>query len=192
MLVVDWGDIPTWISALTTLGALVAAGWVVRIELRREEQAVIARADERAARERSEQADNVAAWPDWNRDRPAILIRNGSQLPIYNVRLEFTSGARSPRRIQPMPMLAPGDHHAAYPGDIVSDDGTGNFSDTSHLWNVRLRFVDSAGRDWVRDEYGILRKQGVRIPIGTAVEIDEGRPITANQQAQDRDDDSSV
>jgi hypothetical protein len=84
VLAIDWGDVPTWVGAITTLGALIAAGVLIRVELRRDHR-------EQGRLERNEQADKVAAWFDDESGK--ILIRNGSSLPIYNVRVWVYSDA---------------------------------------------------------------------------------------------------
>lgn len=152
---VDWGDIPTWLSAVTTLGALVAAAVVVRIEMRRDRRGV-----ERA--ERAEQADKVAAWYDHSYapnargrvgDGPLggdgggerggagrILLRNGSDLPVYNVFLNIYSeapGILTP----PLKACPPGDTHLEVPPGVVGPYERMTF---------RLLFTDAAGRSWMR------------------------------------------
>src|SRR5689334_11831407 len=99
----DWGDVPTWVQAIATLLALIAAGaaasaaWqVLAVERKRDvdRQQV---EDERRAAEARGQADRVAAWPstsptEQNAPPPpqqGVSIRNASELPVYNVRVFF-------------------------------------------------------------------------------------------------------
>lgn len=163
---VDWGDVPTWLSAVTTLGALFAAGWVVVIELGRERRAERLLEEQRDAAARSEQANLVAAWSDWDRERPCILIRNGSALPIYNVRVELTHHSQPTRPYEVQVILPPGDHRAVYPADIVGYDALGDVTDSSMTWSIRLNFYDAAGRSWMRDELGRLQLTGRVVPLG--------------------------
>lgn len=77
-----WGDVPGWIEALATVGALIAAIVAVRafwrvlgIEQARERDRLV-------ERERGQQADQVAAWLSV---KPALTVLNGSSLPVYDV-----------------------------------------------------------------------------------------------------------
>lgn len=78
-----WGDIPTWVTAIATVLALVAAGFaahsswnVLKHERERE-------ADRRRRAEQAEQADLVAVLPAPGRGR--AVIQNASALPVYRV-----------------------------------------------------------------------------------------------------------
>jgi hypothetical protein len=79
---VDWGDVPTWVGALTTIGALIAAGWLVKVELGRDRRTTEASA-------RAQQADLVASWNDQVDSDSWAVVRNGSQLPIYDVYVDL-------------------------------------------------------------------------------------------------------
>lgn len=139
-LTIDWGDVPTWVGAITTLGALIAAAVLVRFELRRDHREV-------DRLERAEQADKVAAWFDDQSAR--ILVRNGSSLPIYNVRVWVISGAPGDELIEVDGAVPPGDMPLAVPRGAM-----GALSEIG----LRLRFTDAAGRSWQRWFDGTLRR----------------------------------
>ena len=172
---IDWGDFPTWVSAATTALALIAAGLVVWIEMRRDREM-------RRERERSEQAAVVAAWHDEMRaDRgDAILLRNGSPLPIYDVQVGLVDLDEAVRGRRPhaqylrrrragstSPCRSPlfrQDRRIPYPQDLAGQmyDSYGN--PTFQVGRVRrmgmiVTFWDAAGRGWWRDPTGQLKRR---------------------------------
>lgn len=161
-LAIDWGDIPTWVSAITTLGALIAAGWVVRIELKRDDRALTARAS-------AEQADKVAAWPGGRRAGTYfIVLRNSSDLPIYDVAVfaaRADSGGPPPMAIERLDLLPPGDREIPFfvtkePRFTATRVGFDEpIVDDEQKWLVVLEFSDSAGRRWRRDNRGRLERK---------------------------------
>jgi hypothetical protein len=150
LLTIDWGDVPTWISALTTTGALIAAGWIVGIELRRDW-----RSGERLAR--AEQADLVAAWRH-QEDASRVQLKNASHLPVYNFSIEFSSVELDKRFEATLPLLPPGEHTLKYPPEIVHVTARHRLVDLDlrDQYAIRITFTDSADRTWRRDEYGVL------------------------------------
>lgn len=139
---IDWGDVPTWVSAITTAGALIAAGFVVRIELRRDKR-------QTDAAERAEQADQVAVWHQAY-PRVGVVIHNGSVLPIYSVAVSFDCNDTLVRVAldQPVP---PGDYLIHYPAAMAVHAGEAA---------LEITFEDTAGRSWLRAADGRL----VRLP----------------------------
>lgn len=99
---VAWGDVPTWVTAIATIGAFTAAGFAAWSAWRVLAKENVREAQERDARLRR-QADGVAAWPDIERreriqfqsfrgirqadmyDQEGAGIGNSSPLPVYNV-----------------------------------------------------------------------------------------------------------
>lgn len=90
----EWGDVPTWLSSLGGIGALIAATLaaraslaVLKIETDRDKEA-----DERAQRA---QADLVAAWianetpEDWSKWN--VIVTNESKIPVYDVEVRVTT-----------------------------------------------------------------------------------------------------
>lgn len=149
-----WGDLATWVTAIVTLGALVAAiaavrrsGKLLQIEQDRDQARDKRDAELREAAERAEQADLVAAWPEDVEDFGPLSVRltNGSSLPVYDVELEFVgpSGVETEKA----GLLPPGTQLHDWPQGM--HDGEGTLAD----FRVALRFRDTAGRVWRRNEY---------------------------------------
>jgi hypothetical protein len=109
---IGWGDVPTWVAAVGTVGTLASALWQINNERNRR-----LTADEQLRRERHlEQARLVAAYlgeketPDVPPDqrtmktgRTAIYITNNSADPVYSVvvGLMFIQGS-GPRSLEAM------------------------------------------------------------------------------------------
>lgn len=161
----DMGDVPTWIGAVTTLGALVAAGAVVKVELGREARAK-AEAD-------SAQADLVAAWIA-RRAEAWVVVRNNSTLPIYDVTIliydvtiliKKAFRPLDPEQPDPTPsfsqfyqVLPPGEELAR---GLANDEGKPMQNPAPELKAslvVEVRFTDAAGREWVRRSTGQLER----------------------------------
>lgn len=157
---IDWGDVPTWISAITTLGALVAAGVIVYLEVRRDRRA----AEQRA---REDQANSVAAWHSTETDGHHILVRNGSTLPVYRV----VVGVVHNRGVthEAVRMIPPGDFRIPFPEEI---------EDWPPHTDLRLWFTDTAGRSWRRRADGRLRQVevGEEVPFYQAVLSGDAAP----------------
>lgn len=150
---IDWGDVPTWVSATTTFLALAAAGFIVLIELRRDKRAV-------TARERAEQADQVAVWKAQTRPSgPKLLVHNGSNLPIYQVQVRLRHPVDGVRSLLQEGQLPPGDHGYDYPDEVLAYDELGNLTlDSSDEWEHEIQFVDTASRAWKRWGDGVLTR----------------------------------
>jgi hypothetical protein len=147
---VQWGDVPTW---LASVGAVVAGGLafkVYRIEGKRDRKA---EEDQRRL-----QAARVSGWfglISWQPDLPGgparqfwkAKVRNLSDLPIYDVQIEFhktamQSGAPFNREV--VAVLPPG------------DDEFFDAPDDERDYVIALRFRDAAGVAWYRDARGFL------------------------------------
>ncbi len=112
---------PEWISAFTSLVALIAAGWagftasrLYGIESGRDKRSEDAR--------RREQAAKVAAWCAVHFDEDGtrsngLVIRNGSEAPIYDLKVESNDFAGSSKPRLQLHVLPPGDYFAAETGD---------------------------------------------------------------------------
>jgi hypothetical protein len=116
----DWGDVPTWIGAVATMLAFIAA-WVAAraawrvLELERTRDRLRREVEDRV------QADRVAAWPSLGPSNPddpdspevwGATVRNASELPVYQVKVEFQS--ISPTRGTRMvifELVVPGEWH---------------------------------------------------------------------------------
>jgi hypothetical protein len=75
---------------------------------------------------------------------PAVLVRNGSEEPVYDVSVRWGVDGK-PREPLRYPLLPPNGEEA----EIISADG--ETVEVSSLW-----FRDAAGRLWMRDSKGTL------------------------------------
>jgi hypothetical protein len=177
-----WGDVPTWVLAALTLLAFVAAAFagvvaydLLRVENRRDAQA--AGADLRA------QAGKVAAWygfwrteitysggagsgpPSW--PHWGAVIRNASDLPVYDVRVTFCVAVILPpgpgprwqveerySSREPILVIPPGEEKTEIPADVREREAQGG---NEPKWLVGILFTDADGRRWQRAPSGQLR-----------------------------------
>lgn len=173
---VSFGDVPTWVAAVGTVGALGAALWQIRNEriLRRD-------ADKRLRIEHHlEQARLVAAYmgeqdkaedeletPTADQGRTAFYLANNSPEPVYSVvvGLVFVQGA-GPRTLEDMIDLnqkqysrrGPVTTISILPGGLyrVWIGGTGWHQILSGRAGVDIAFTDRAGAHWIRRATGQL------------------------------------
>lgn len=182
----QWGDVPTWISSIGGIGALIAATLaaraslsVLKIESGRDQDA-----EERAARA---QAELVAAWlvHDDPQDPHAwsLQVVNGSTIPVFKVYAyaiadrhmtstvatedEWTD-LRDGRRLRALP---PGEtniplrslyqnHFDIYSGALPDDD-LDFYTNSDYifaLYHVIITFRDASGSRWTRDRKGFLSR----------------------------------
>jgi len=172
-----WGDVPTWLSAVATLVALIFAA-VAAISARRV-YLIESERDKTASDERRNQAEFlrrtqaalVSAW--WGKQddefgvpRWGAWVRNASETPIYQNRVSLTklyepdiSDAFSLSVLPPMsePKFFP---TTVWEGDI---DGVVDMPDI----RVEMTFTDSAGIRWIRDKQGRLSEVLPELTIWT-------------------------
>lgn len=171
---VDLGDLPTWLSALSAMAALVAALWagraawrVVSVERERDEER--RRLDARA------QADLIAAWPALvlsdpaNQDSPlkwGVAVRNASPLPVHQVHVAHVpiSSGQGEKTVV-FELVAPGDFliagHEMYRRPDAQVPRPFPAELRGRWYVIELRFTDMSGRRWHRDRHGNL----VRIQV---------------------------
>jgi hypothetical protein len=176
---VNWGDVPSWALVVVSLCALavaaLAARWSYSGLVTASEAA--ARADEarREARE-SRQATLVAAWPISEREtfQRAIergvvgaAIRNASPMPIYNVEIVYRDPGAAWSAIRRLHMVVPSDEPQIFAGfdeeattgtpapERVNQDGSVKLVPSAEM-RVEIRFADTLGRRWRRDDNGVL------------------------------------
>jgi arabinogalactan oligomer/maltooligosaccharide transport system substrate-binding protein len=164
-IAVSWGDVPGWIEAIATFGALVFAaaaavstGRILRLESERDRVASEARR-EQERRMRRAQAALVSAW--WGevegrpRSVPGVYVRNASEAPIYQAHLTLVapddghSGYWKTQRL----VIPPGEAEHI-PVDLAGLAIGADFGNSER--RVKLTFTDAAGVRWARDEYGHL------------------------------------
>lgn len=172
----NFGDVPTWVAAVGTVGTLAAALWQISNERTRR-----LAADEQLRVERHiEQAHLVAAylgdqeWPDGDPDPPAIgsgrtglYLANNSPEPVYSVvaGLVFVQGA-GPRTLEDMidvnrkqfSRRGPVTTVNILPGGLyqVWIAGTGWHRILSGRAGVEIAFTDKGGAHWIRRATGQL------------------------------------
>lgn len=144
---VRFGDVPTWLAATGTVGAL----WYTAVTFRRDRE-------DRAAGD----ARLVGAWIDehevvgWEHavggtwapgTYPAVIMRNGGWEPVYEVVIEWKLSGEEKEAIR-RDVLAPGsEDHETFAVGL-----TGNVES--------IRFRDTANRVWTRDRLGVLKQIG--------------------------------
>jgi hypothetical protein len=153
----QWGDVPAWISAIVSLLALCSAvvgvtqAWRVLKLQRAADQRALEELSKRLGEERRAQAAKVSAWVSTVHDGAATVavanVRNASELPVYDLTARVHLDGRVtetldigvlPPDIEPLhrPLTASG-----RPADP---------------WGVELAFRDSAGLVWRRGPQGAL------------------------------------
>jgi arabinogalactan oligomer / maltooligosaccharide transport system substrate-binding protein len=156
---VNWGDIPTWISSLAGLLALVFAAAAViwtrrmfRIESDRDRVDAVERRAQRDFARRG-QAALVSAW--WGARESngewGAHVRNASEAPVYQAHLTVLNpdDPASAAKIE-LPVLPPSEAASFHP---VVDHTVG---DREFECRTTLTFTDAAGVRWQRDAYGRL------------------------------------
>jgi hypothetical protein len=136
----------------------VRASWdVLKIERLREGKAQVNESQRQEREARSEQADRVAAWLDL---REGLVIRNGGELPVYDVVVSVCDG--SGHQVGGNARLAvvpPGQETVRIPGN----GGGGHVMlgmETREQGRASVEFRDTARRKWLRDGYGRLHPKG--------------------------------
>jgi hypothetical protein len=168
---IAWGDVPTWIGAVATVlafGAAAFAGWSAWkvLTLERERDADRRRADEAV------QAVKIAAWPSVVRSDPVdpdsgpvwgAALRNASDLPVYQVHVEFvpirSSGGQHSVVLELVPpgeWLLSGVELYPRPGQPLLRADARDLPDRPYV--IELRFVDAADRAWRRTWQGLLAR----------------------------------
>lgn len=185
---VNWGDVPTWVSASVTLMALIFAVVAVvvarrtyRLESERDRINAAARQKQDAFVRRS-QAALVSAW--WAKDEQnparkgrhswAVYLRNASNAPVYKAHLTVMgTGSRAERKARELPVVPPTHEPVIH---TVELPGVKAGSDCDHRglpladYRVSLRFTDATGVRWMRDEYGYLKELAPNLLIWTSPE----------------------
>jgi len=83
---IEWGDVATWVTGVTSILLFIVAFWQIRLErsARRAAEA------ERSIAERRDQAERIAAWietefPGEHDQMMCVAVSNQSLQPIYHV-----------------------------------------------------------------------------------------------------------
>jgi hypothetical protein len=122
------------------------------------------------------QAELVCAWPVSERETfekiitrgvVGAAVRNASQMPVYEVELIYRDPDAAWTAVKRVRQVPPGHEPEVYAGfddeetkgepapDRINEDGTIRLAPSADM-HIELRFTDSQGRRWIRDERGIL------------------------------------
>ena len=150
-----WGDIPTWISAVATIGLLIGAIVTARYAIKAfrkqaAEVAILAKQNDRDIAERHQaQAARVFTGVEDVRPRYAHpYAKNGSDFPIYDAQFwQARTGDLSD----------PDDARMIPPGGLAADSRDISYLDA--LANTVLTFRDAAGARWIRMPDGTIKEQ---------------------------------
>ena len=163
---VHWGDVPTWVGAVGTVGTLVGGLLLLKREADRDE--------ERHAEARRRQASRVTAWRE-DIGRPVVTapdpsavktrhdsnaaakVHNASDQPIFHAVVELID--RNAVGLDPRPP----DHREHFgtiePGGRREVPFPATMTDRARGVVVgRVTFMDSNGRRWSRDTNGVLEE----------------------------------
>lgn len=166
----QWGDVPSEVSAAATLFALafaavaaVAARRTFRIESERDRVNSLARQRQDEYVRRT-QAALVSTW--WGRepdDGPwGAFVRNASGAPIYQTYLTVLDSDDRTDGVRIRPGLVPPSLEAQFhPVDLADDSQEADRE--NH--RVKISFTDATGVRWVRNQYGQLTEMQPRVRI---------------------------
>ena len=144
--VVDWGDAPTWIYTGLTLVIAVGAFWSIAIGLRQRDRRL---------------AELVWALPT-NIDTGAgvctVVVHNGSDSPVYDATVLLDAGGR--KEYVHYYLVAPQSSSDADDLDFLTTAEwvSQNPPPKSLRPPIWVQFTDGAGKRWVREPAGGLRK----------------------------------
>ncbi|MEO8519404.1 MAG: extracellular solute-binding protein [Dermatophilaceae bacterium] len=192
-----WGDVPTWLTSLGSLGALIFAVMAVlstrktfQLESTRDQAIGEAKLEQDAFTRRA-QAALVSTW--WGQSHEARVssgnpdsgwgayLRNASEAPIYKAQMTVTHtnlnhGRAAIRRA----VVPPGPSSTFIPIQMPVHVANGSHHDHFADYRVSLRFTDAGGLRWIRDEYGALKQLESALVIWTSPETAEVlAPFTA-------------
>lgn len=155
--ILDWGNIPEWIGAVGTSGAVIVALFIALSDERR-----------RANRERREQAEKIGVWKTHQNDggsaksieQSTIHVNNTSHLPIYDVVISYGSAYGSGAKYAMgddnqilVLKLPPGLHNIPPRNNPITKKSANHLNE-----GVAISFRDSNGHFWRRDASGILQE----------------------------------
>ena len=155
-----WGDVPTWVAVLAAGLALYFARQAARSAhalLRIEE----ARRTLRETSDRAAQASTIGAWHQ--ESYFAATLRNSSDLPVYDLTVEFLGPDGATWETGALTVLPPGEQTLSWTGTSSRHGAVG---DTGHEvsprdFHLAMTFRDSAGVRWRRTGRGDLQALAV-------------------------------
>jgi hypothetical protein len=173
-MAIQYGDLPTWLASIGTVGALGAALWQIGTERARRLQ------QEERDREQAKraQARRVACWPGeegtpgpmdpwWGPSTPIELV-NGSEEPVYNLvfALVHVQGAGGVRRAEEWKDRVSEGSDAPWSTAALLPPGHWRVWVPDEGWSggmgmrpgAEVAFVDRAGVNWIRRGGGGLEE----------------------------------
>jgi hypothetical protein len=178
-LAVEWGDVPNWVAAVATVGALIAAG-VAALYAKGAHDSAVKAYDLEVVRERDArlqrdlwQASAVDVWEDQTSGAGqlgrlfyGVTVSNGSPTPIRDVTISWydpNTGSQLRGQLT-QPLVPPGETFISratelrIPNPVPDVNGNPTFSEPLDGFPITMRFRDSAGVYWLREKDGILRR----------------------------------
>ncbi len=153
---IDWGDVATWVTGITSILLFIVAFWQIKLErsARRKSE------KDRLSVQRRHQAEHIAAWIETEvfDDRGQVMcvaVSNQSLQPIYHVVIQgiLLSNDGSPiaspfqeNRSQ-IAVVPPGKGYTTFPF---------NYAGMHKRAGIEIAFQDAANRYWLRKTNGEL------------------------------------
>lgn len=165
----DWLVIPTWITAIATLGLFVGAV-ITAIYAQKTFAGQLEEWRGQRGHDRRRQAELVSAW--WGDEsgeegRSGAFVRNASGAPIYQagVTVLDPGDEYGCAKVQEL-VLPPNEMAKFFPIDVpalgqTQVDGRGT------IRRVKVCFTDAAGVRWMRNQFGRLTELGSNLQITT-------------------------
>jgi hypothetical protein len=149
---ISWGDVPTWVVAIATIFAFIAAGFAA-VRAKQMFDLEHRRDLHDGEMRRREQASRVSAWVVQAHEQgasPRIALRNASDLPVYSVRYQISTDSHGIGVFgNTIIALPPESEPLTVPLVEVSSDLAENIG-------VVIEFRDAAGDCWQRNSGGRL------------------------------------
>jgi len=159
-----WGDVPTWITGVATVVALIFAAAAAvyarrmfRIEFDRDRIAAGERREHNAALTRSQSAQVSAWWGQLPRSGQwGIFVRNGSEAPVFQAHVTVLSDDGVDIAGSHITVIPPTSRPTFYP--LAGNDPQEDRNVAIKVRRVRMTFTDAAGLRWMRNQSGRLRQ----------------------------------
>ncbi|MDT5037776.1 MAG: arabinogalactan oligomer / maltooligosaccharide transport system substrate-binding protein [Micromonosporaceae bacterium] len=173
---VNPGDLPTWVSAVASLfaviGAAIAArqaGRIYRLESARDEAAREEQRD-RDRLARRAQGALVSGWWGYDGKMPAVrngnarwgaFVRNASELPVFRATVTIVNRTSAELAESfDLPAIPPAGQPVfhAMKGTALTEMTKRQRDGWIFDYRVALAYTDSYGRRWIRDQHGALHE----------------------------------
>lgn len=178
------------VAVLATIvaGAAVALAFIALRGITRAGSVLGALLAEYRLAEARTDAERVCAWAVSERETfekiitrgvVGAAVRNAGQTPVYDLEIVFRDPPAAWTAIRRVRIVPPSEQPEVYAGfdeeatdgavdrDRINDDGTIRLAPSAGM-HVELRFTDSRGRRWQRDDRGILTQLAENVPRAPA------------------------